>query len=438
MNFILSYSLALVRAKEKSQFMIRKMLAIQQHRYTETTQELTLSLPMQFQIPTQLFTVNPDDFANLLFSASKIHDFQKQTAFESLQTEYLQEEIQSKIKEKNQEIESIRKQLEKTIRQKQTEVDEQSVEIEKLRAQVDTIRQTASDLADKRVDDLRQTHENYNSFLKETVNNQLKLITELQTQLQEKTLLTAKSQKKGTQGELFFQDIAHKTIGWNLDVISKTAHTTDLNMNLKGVHALFEIKNYKDAPDHEQYKKFIHDVNLHNEADIAFYIALKTDIPFFEDITIEWTPSHQMLVIVPQFLQHDMPTIFKQFEGYIEISKKIRNLLKKFETNDNDARKIERITTYVQNMGKRIEKAKKEYDVLRKQLQSAVDSMRQHVEGFFEQQCKDLHSTLAILGDEEHEEIPSIGTTDETLELPNLAKEKKRRKAKAKEPKPEE
>ncbi len=65
------------------------MLAIQQHTYTDIAQEVVVSLPLSFEIPSRLFTLSPSDFANVLVSASKIVEFQKQTAFASLQDEYL-------------------------------------------------------------------------------------------------------------------------------------------------------------------------------------------------------------------------------------------------------------------------------------------------------------------------------------------------------------
>ena len=410
------------------------MPALQKHEYLSTAQEVIFHLPLQFEIPSILFTLNESDCANVLQSASKIIEFQKQTAFDSQRDNFIQEKVTQQLQEKEHEILQVKKQLDKLKNVKDDEITQYLLEIEKLRTRLETVHTTVTEQTEKRVEDIRTSKDNHIHDLKESI-AKLQLEKQgLEQKLQEKTLAAGKSQKKGTQGELFFQEVAKETINWNLIIISKSEHTTDLQLEARGIHAFFEVKNYKEdkPPPHEQYKKFLNDMNLHTETDIGFYISLKSDIPYYDNLTIEWTASHQMLVIVPQFLQHDMHRIFHEFDLYIQIVKRIRSLFTKLESNENDTKKLERVTTYVQNMMKRLDKAKKEYDVYRKQLQASVDTMKQHVEGFFDAQVKDIHSTLAIIGDTELEEKNETLVITETIEsLPNLAPERKRRKPKA-------
>jgi hypothetical protein len=413
------------------------MPALKKHTYLTSTQEVVFHLPLHVELPSILFTINEEDFANVLQSASKIIDFQKQSAFHAQQDIYIKERVQSNLVEKDQEIQALKKQIEKLAKSKDEDIHEQiekskslQFEIEKLKTKLDTISSTVSEQAEKRVDDIRMSKDNHISDLKESINSLLAEKKTLEVQLHEKALSAGKSQKKGTQGELFFQELAKDAIGWNLTIISKSEHTTDLRLNHLGVQAFFEVKNYKEEkpPSHDQYKKFLNDMNLHSEADIGFYISLKTDIPYYEDLTIEWTASHQMLVIIPRFLEYDMQTLFRQFELYLGVVKKIRLLLSKIQVTDTDTTKLERITTYIQNMLKRVDRAKKDYDILRKQLQSSVDSMRQHVETFFDAQLKEINSTLAILGDAEQEETIPVTNTEVVESLPNLVTERKKRK----------
>jgi len=410
------------------------MPSLQKHTYLSTVQEVTFHLPLQFELPAILFTLNENDCANVLQSASKIIEFQKQTAFNAERDQFIHEKVSKEIIEKEQELTQIKKQLEKLRHSKDEEISQYLLEIEKLRTRLETVHHTVTEQTEKRVEDIRLSKDNHIHDLKESI-AKLQLEKQgLESKLQEKTLAAGKSQKKGTQGELFFQEAAKEAIDWNLSIISKSEHTTDLQLETKGVHAFFEVKNYKEdkPPPHEQYKKFLNDMNLHTETDIGFYISLKSDIPYYDNLTIEWTPSHQMLVIVPRFLQYDMHRIFHEFELYIQIVKKIRSLFSKLETNEDDTKKLERVTTYVQNMMKRLDRAKKDYDIYRKQLQASVDTMKQHVEGFFDAQIKDINSTLAIIGDTELEDKTDTLDTRETVEsLPNLAPERKKRKPKA-------
>ncbi len=409
------------------------MLAIQQHNYTDTEQEILVSLPLSFEIPSRLFTLSPSDFANVLVSASKIVEFQKQTAFASLQDEYLQSQLNEKLGEKDQEMQLLRKQTERTLKAKDMELQEKqenlsklSVDLEKLRAELETIRNTSSVLSEKRVEDIRSSKDNHIRDLKDLIGSKDKKIQELEGQLHEKQLSAGVSQKKGAVGEMFFQDLAMKTMGWNLTLISKDSHTTDLKYESNGIQALFEVKNYSHEVKHDQYKKFINDMNQHTEADIGFYISLKTGLPYYDDLTIEWTAAHQMLILVPNFQQFDSTLLFHQFGLYMEVARKVRHLVHVSQGDESSIEKIERATTYVQNMLKRIDKSKKEFDVVRKQLQSSVDTLRQQVESFFEAQLKEMNSTLAILGDDER--TPASAETPDTL--PNVAGEKKRRKPK--------
>jgi len=403
------------------------MLAIQNHRFRDEDQEVVLTLPIQFEIPSRLFTLSQSDFANVLLSASKILEFQKQTAFESVQSDYLKEQLDLKMKSKEEEFQTLKRQTDRLLRQKEEDLRSLTLDYEKLRAELETIRDTSSSLSEKRVEDIRSSKDGHIRDLKELLGSKDKKIQELETQLHEKQLAAGVSQKKGTMGEMFFQDLAMKTMGWNLSLISKDAHTTDLKYSSNGLQALFEVKNYSQEVKHEQYKKFLNDMNQHTEADIGFYISLKTSIPYYDDLTVEWTAAHQMLVIVPNFQSFDHQLLFHQFSLYMEVARKVRYLARISQTDGSSTEKIERATTYVQNMLKRIDKNKKEYDVLRKQLQASVDTMRGHIEGFFEAQLKEMHSTLAILGDDERMDA---APTEIPETLPNLAAEKKRRKPK--------
>jgi hypothetical protein len=405
------------------------MPSLQKHIYLSTVQEVIFHLPLQFELPAILFTLNENDCANVLQSASKIIEFQKQTAFDAQRDHFVHEKVSKEIQEKEQEVTQMKKQLEKLRHSKDEEISQHLLEIEKLRTRLETVHYTVTEQTEKRVEDIRLSKDNHIHDLKESIAKLQLEKQSLESKLQEKTLAAGKSQKKGTQGELFFQEAAKEAIDWNLTIISKSEHTTDLQLETRGVHAFFEVKNYDKPPPHEQYKKFLNDMNLHTETDIGFYISLKSEIPYYDNLTIEWTPSHQMLVIVPRFLQYDMHRIFHEFELYIQIVKKIRSLFSKLETNEDDTKKLERVTTYVQNMMKRLDRAKKDYDIYRKQLQASVDTMKQHVEGFFDAQLKDISSTLAILGDTEEESV-SVTHTETVESLPNLAPEKKRRKPK--------
>ena len=87
------------------------MPSLQKHTYLPTVQEVIFHLPLQFELPAILFTLNENDCANVLQSASKIIEFQKQTAFNAERDQFIHEKVSKEILEKEQELKQIKKQL---------------------------------------------------------------------------------------------------------------------------------------------------------------------------------------------------------------------------------------------------------------------------------------------------------------------------------------
>ncbi len=188
------------------------MPSLQKHEYLPTVQEVTFHLPLQFEIPSILFTLQESDFANVLQSASKIIEFQKQTAFDAERDCFIHEKITQRMSEKEPEILQIRKQLEKLRLTKDDEIHQYVLEIEKLRTRLETIHSTVTEQTEKRVEDMRISKDNHIHDLKESIGKLQIEKQSLEFKLQEKTLAAGKSQKKGTQGELFFQESAKEAI----------------------------------------------------------------------------------------------------------------------------------------------------------------------------------------------------------------------------------
>ena len=142
------------------------MPSLQKHKHLATVQEVTFHLPKQFEIPLILFSINETDFANILQSASKILEFQKQTAYTAQQDDFVKEQIEQKTAELKNELEQTKRQFEKEIRnvnadlkQAEQRIQKHQLENESLKAQNQTIKETiqatATEQSELRVQDFR-------------------------------------------------------------------------------------------------------------------------------------------------------------------------------------------------------------------------------------------------------------------------------------------
>ncbi len=142
------------------------MPSLQKHKHLATVQEVTFHLPKKFEIPLILFSINETDFANILQSASKILEFQKQTAYTAQQDDFVKEQLEQKTAELKNELEQTKRQFEKEIRnvnadlkQAEQRIQKHQLENESLKAQNQTIKETiqatATEQSELRVQDFR-------------------------------------------------------------------------------------------------------------------------------------------------------------------------------------------------------------------------------------------------------------------------------------------
>ena len=347
------------------------MPSLQNHKVLKSCQEVTFHIPLHCQIPPILFTINDNDFANLLQSASKILEFQKQTAFESLQDDFIKEQIEEKTNELQQEISHRDKQHEREIRRYKEELDDvqekykkQTLELEKYRIQNQTIRDTAIELSEKRVEDIKGFNDNLTKRI-ERLEEQKR---ELEDKLKERQLILSNAAKRGNEGEKNFQELVelHKK-SWHLNRVSKETHTMDFEMNYHGVSIRFEIKNHeKNVPFHNDINKFLDNMKTHSETAVGILIAHTATINGSDAFSVEFSPTNQLLIYVPKFLETFQPSTFDMFETYFKIAKMYHYSMTPSNEEEILSTRIAISTDKAQEMIREIETAHKDFlDVCR-------------------------------------------------------------------------
>ncbi len=390
------------------------------------TKTIEIKVPKSFVMPSYLQMASPEQTEHALKLADALLE-----AGIYFHQNYDKKHLQERIKQlESTTVESAREEALRIAKAElRAEVHGTETLVLELRKQISN--------KERDFEDLKQEKQKLEQKL--TVKEQK--VEELQGKLEAKKLALANPQKKGVYGELEFKDLAKKVLGWNLEPTGNASkhHQTDWKYKYNDANVYFEIKKYEDenkkekAVPNKEYEKFVKDMNANLEIDIGFYISLDIPIAFTNDMKIEYTSSNQMLVIVPKFMESEdkIYSLLHQFALLVLVAKRYRKLL---ETNDVDGKnntKLKRISTYTTNMMNRIKNGKKDYDLKITQLQQAVDSLKQSQDSFFASLIQDAASTLAILCDDE-KYVEPVEETEQPLNLPNLAKEKKKRNTKAK------
>jgi len=160
----------------------------------------------------------------------------------------------------------------------------------------------------------------------ERVRDDMKVrVTELQT-----LLLKAEESRKvgscdiGQKGEKEFEELVAEYTHWGeLENTSKQPHATDLSCTVRKCKMFFEVKNYASDIPKAQVTKFERDMALHSDVPLGIFISLKSRLQgskYNDFITIEWSPSSQMLIYVNNLYKQDLRSVFSFFDVCIDIA----------------------------------------------------------------------------------------------------------------------
>lgn len=450
----------------------RTMPSLQKHKQLANMQEVTFHLPKQYEIPLVLFSVNESDFANILQSASKIFEFQKQSAFTAQQDEFIHEQIQQKTTELLDQLAQTKKHFEKELRHAKQEVKEaeerlvsQELENEKLRIQNqtirDTIQSTATEQSELRVQDFRlqiqkleqRIEKEKDSFEKEKekIQEEKRLLLEekkeLDEKLKDKQLKLSNSARRGNLGEKTFDElVSEKRPSWKLENTNGITDAMDRLLQYEGIEVRIDVKNHAEKVKYNpDYIKFKNNMKVHQETTVGILIALKAciddNIVDHHEVYHEWTPTNQLLLYFPHFEEKYLETGFDYMEQFLQIAKHIHLFMK--DNNGDEQIKMRNafVIHKLQNAVSRLEleyqdftkdetKIKQSYVQHYNFLRSHFDKIRRHFTNIVEDVKEDIELLAGhqeLLDDETQaavEELP------DATEVPIWVKEEDKKAAK--------
>jgi hypothetical protein len=269
-------------------------------------QQLTLTLPYTFQIPSFYDTADSQDIALALELGADAISFLKSKTTEKIRKETHAEAVNHAMKIHEKTLEE----LQETYKQEKARFED------RIRSLTEKLTLQEMDAREFRIacqKDARET-------MKEIVESKEKQIQDLEGKLGRametmanrfETLHTSltrtlsSSREKGELGEGIVEDLIKKAFDCDVSLVSKDAQTADIRMNRAKAAYFWEVKNYTRMVNKEEVEKFKRDMRLHPDVRGGVLVSLnqgivgKTragniDIEFLEDGRFILYISHLM------------------------------------------------------------------------------------------------------------------------------------------------
>jgi hypothetical protein len=414
------------------------MIALQSLKATSEGQICTFLLPRSYTLPIHLAQATQDEWVlafhivdkvlaskdkycseefshSLAKDISKQHerDLQKLVETHKKELERLESELTTEIKGLEKSLSNKEHSYQKQISELQIALDRASMTYESMQKQF-------LEEAERRVNQQKESDHQLINHLKADISRQREENESLKEKLDAKLSINQNSSKKGKLGEENFEAILkEKKRDWKLIYQGNQGHAADYSMNLYGIHIRFEVKNYTDVVKTKEVEKLRNDLREHPETDVGVFVSLNTGITGFTGISLEWTPTNQLILYIPVFLQQDIDTIL----DFVDI------LFQEKDEQPIYRERIDRDIVYAQNGITRITASMSQFVKDTKALQDKIDDMTSHTKTNLAAQKEEIQSMLAILTGQtvESEEVAEPET------LPVVHEEKKRGGRKKKE-----
>ena len=278
-------------------------------RNREQKMNISIPLPLGFNLPKVLETSTPDENAFILEAGSKAlelsHKEIVQKNFKSA-LPFLEEKASSEYKKKEAEyLQQLKlkeadylqqlKLKDSTIQTKDTYIENYQQELLKLRAKLSSLESDLTQIREKtryeerlnREEILKAKDERISS-LQEVVSTLGESINSLRRTIDEQTKHSLKvsqnSTLKGRSGEFEVLDLFDCALkGTSQDylinrIASSESHSGDIHIQWRGAKLMCESKNYSSTVNKKEVEKFLDDMRERTEIDIGIFISLNSNI----------------------------------------------------------------------------------------------------------------------------------------------------------------
>lgn len=419
------------------------MIALQSLKTTSDGQVCTFLLPRGYTLPIHLAQATQDEWVlafqivdKVLASKDKYcseefstsiakdiskhheHELQKLTAAHKKEIERHQSELTTEIKALEKSLSNKEHTYTKQIAELQATVDRTSASYEILQKQF-------LEEAERRVIQQKEADFHLIDHLKGDISRVREENETLKERLESKISTQQNSSRKGKIGEENFEAIVKEKKGWKLIYQGDKGHAADYQMTLYNVNIRFEVKNYTDVVKSKEVEKLRIDMREHPETDVGVFVSLNTGITGITGFSLEWTPTNQLILYIPVFLQQDMDIILDFVDILFQAVKPYRCILAENTEKDEFPiykERVDRAIIYAQNGITRITATMSQFVKDIKSLQDKIDDMTSHTKTSLVAQKEEIQSLIAILTGQTVE----VEDVAEPETLPLAHEEKKR------------
>jgi len=330
----------------------------------DITQELILQVPGDFQVPHFFHTLQPSDIARVITLGTIAYETIKQEGnkseheaiFDSLKTEAEKKySVQIKVLENDytSQVEELEKQkqflntLVSTLKQKIQSEETMRLDTERrVREEERRNREELVKEKDSRINSLESQVRSSLQSVEQSMKESSRFLTDGFQNFKEQILKnTTGSQKKGTQGEVVFEDYLHRVFGsvgikeeFSLINVGAEGHQGDIRMKWKNHSLLWEVKNYARNIDQKEVNKFLRDMEENPDISLGVMVSLNTNITGHQktgNIDLEELRDGRICIYVNCFLKNEDPTTFLQsLKPFIETFLQYRKPVSMEESNE--------------------------------------------------------------------------------------------------------
>ena len=281
-----------------------------------TTQEITLQLPLSFQIPELFLQGNPELSATALTLGAEACRILTNEAYTKVRNETHQEIIAEVKKQTQQEVLQVRKEREETEellqratkRLKTLEYEVSSHE-ERIRQEERRNREEITKEKDARIQALEQQ-------LKDSSRS---LTDGFQALKEQMIRNTTGSTNRGKEGEAQVEELLKLAYGsaptFDINPVGKEGHKGDFIMDYAKTKLLWEVKNYTRMVNKDEVEKLHRDMRENPEAAIGIMVSLQSGIVGHTkagDIDIEFIGGSRCIVYISNFHQRQDKVFYLQ------------------------------------------------------------------------------------------------------------------------------
>jgi predicted nucleic acid-binding Zn-ribbon protein len=407
---------------------------------TKTTPEgtfCTFRFPPDYCIPRRLEVASQEDCIVAFDLVEKVLATQEKYCLDTFAasiskdlSKQHEEMVEALVKKQKQELLEQEKQFRKTLTQLEVSLDRATCSQDVLRTQY-------LEEAERRISQQKDSDLLLIQHLKEELEQYRQEKKELETKLQARTLVQQNASRRGRDGEERFEALAKERKGWTLVYSGDKGHSADYQCTLYNVQIRFEVKDYTHVVPAKEVEKLRRDLREHPETDVGVFLSLNTGISGVSSIQLEWTPTNQLILFLPFFLQQDIDMLFHFLDLMFQLVKPYRSILASTEANEDALLKerIDRTLVYAQNGLARITQTVSQFQIDVRSLQDRLDDMTSHLKTNMAAQKEELQSLIAILTGKDT--APELQTLPSDLPAVHEQKKKASRKKKDMEGKPE-